>query len=237
MSDILAYENKMSIDELRREVRECWNRETMLAKALRDPPEMVDPWLLPFLSRGSKWPNDNRLGKLLQREMGLDAIPPKSECECGAGVWYRIRQGLLAPHPEQLPHQRPGVGPLELLRSEDVRTQAVLTRAVAQIGSALHDHRLIVVADQQGNYSIDRLYVDRPMKDETICHFLRVYIAERARQNRPVTVIRITDEDARKLAGELAELQFDRPIGQAEIYARLIAGQARLWDLPVTVCA
>lgn len=104
MSEIEPYENRLSIEELRREVRECWDREQMLAEALRDAPEMPHPWLLLFLSRAAKWPEDNNIGKMLQRrdKLGLDAIPPKSECEGGAGVWYRIRQGLLMPRPETL---------------------------------------------------------------------------------------------------------------------------------------
>lgn len=101
--DLPPYENTMTIEELRREVRECWDLERALANALRDAPEMPSPWVLLFLSRASKWPEDSNLGKLLQRKFRLDKIPPKSECETGAGVWYRIRQGLLAPRPETLP--------------------------------------------------------------------------------------------------------------------------------------
>lgn len=91
------YENKLSIEELRREVRECWDREQALVEALRDAPEMAPPWILLFLDRAAKYPEDNQIGKRLQREMGLATIPPKCECEGGAGVWHRIRQGLIAP--------------------------------------------------------------------------------------------------------------------------------------------
>ncbi len=102
MSDeIQPYENTLSIEELRREVRECWDREQAIAWALRDLPEMAPPWVLMFLDRAAKWPEDKHLGNLLQRKLGLAAIPPKSECECGAGVWYRIRQGMLAPRPDE----------------------------------------------------------------------------------------------------------------------------------------
>lgn len=103
MSDELQpYENTLSIEELRREVRECWDREHEIANALRDLPEMPPPWILLFFDRASKWPEDNQLGKKLQIKLGLDAIPPKSECETGAGVWYRIRQGMLAPRPDKI---------------------------------------------------------------------------------------------------------------------------------------
>jgi hypothetical protein len=102
MSDIEPYENTLTIEQLRREVRECWDLQMDIAHALRDVPEVPPPWVLMFLSRAAKWPEDNSLGKLMQRKHRLEAIPPKSECEGGAGVWYRIRQGLLAERPEQV---------------------------------------------------------------------------------------------------------------------------------------
>lgn len=95
------YENTLSVEELRREVRECWDREHAIADALRDLPEMAPPWILLFFSRASQWPDDSDLGKKLQRRLGWNAIPPKSECETGAGVWYRIRQGMLQPRPDE----------------------------------------------------------------------------------------------------------------------------------------
>ncbi len=99
---IEPYENQLTIEELRREVRECWDREHAIIEALRGLPEMAPPWILLFFSRASKWPEDSNLGKMLQRKMTLDAIPPKSECETGAGVWYRIRKGMMAPSPESI---------------------------------------------------------------------------------------------------------------------------------------
>jgi hypothetical protein len=95
-------ENRLTLEELRREVRECWDREHAIANALRDLPEVAPPWVLLFFDRASQWPEDSRLGKLMQRKHGLSAIPPKTECETGAGVWYRIRQGLLAPRPDTI---------------------------------------------------------------------------------------------------------------------------------------
>jgi hypothetical protein len=94
--ELEPYENTLTLEELRREVRECWDREQALAVAIRDAAEMPAPWILLYLSRAAKWPEDNDLGKTLQRKMGLDVIPPKSECEGGAGVWHRLRKGLLA---------------------------------------------------------------------------------------------------------------------------------------------
>lgn len=95
------YENTLSIEQLRREVRECWDREQAIVTALRDLPEMAPPWILLFLDRAATYPDDNSLGKKLQRHLKSSAIPFKSECEGGAGVWYRIRQGMAAPRPEE----------------------------------------------------------------------------------------------------------------------------------------
>ena len=50
MAEIEPYENKLSIEELRREVRECWDREHAIANALRDLPEVAPPWILLFFS-------------------------------------------------------------------------------------------------------------------------------------------------------------------------------------------
>lgn len=41
----------------------------------------------------SQWPEDWERGKVMQREFGLDLIPPKTEYECGAGLWDRITNG------------------------------------------------------------------------------------------------------------------------------------------------
>lgn len=91
------YLMSLSVDELRRELEHALEVKYGLLKALRDAPEMPEPFVLLHLDFAAKWPEDNNIGKKLQREMGLDAIPPKSECEGGAGVWSRIRQGLTAP--------------------------------------------------------------------------------------------------------------------------------------------
>lgn len=92
--DFEPYENTLSIDELRREVRWLWDSKRLLMNAIRDKSEMPAPRVLKDLSRAAKWPEDNDLGKTLQRHYRLDIIPPVSECEGGAGVWWRIRTGL-----------------------------------------------------------------------------------------------------------------------------------------------
>lgn len=90
------YENTLSIDDLRREVRRCWDNENALFEALKDLPEVPPPHVLLFIDRASNWAIDSPQGKRMQREYGSAAIPYKSECESGAGFWYRIRQGLLS---------------------------------------------------------------------------------------------------------------------------------------------
>lgn len=96
------YENTLTIEQLRREVRECWDREQAIINALRDLPDVAPPWVCIFLSRAGQWPEDKNLGSLLQRKLSTRVVPPKSECESGAGVWYRIRQGMLMPRPDKI---------------------------------------------------------------------------------------------------------------------------------------
>ena len=56
-------------------------------------PEMPSPQGLILLSRFGKWPEDLNRGKRIQREHGLALVPPKTECELGAGFWDRITEG------------------------------------------------------------------------------------------------------------------------------------------------
>lgn len=88
------YENTLSLEELRREIRFEWNQKHALIKALRDLPEVPPVIVQRLLSSAAKWPDDNNIGKRLQREHGSEAIPYKSEYESGAGLWHRIRRGL-----------------------------------------------------------------------------------------------------------------------------------------------
>jgi len=89
------YENKLSIEELRKELRYALDVQYGILNAIRDIPEMPPPFVLLHLgSSASKYPEDKDKGKELQRKYGLEIIPPKSECEWGAGVWYRMLNGL-----------------------------------------------------------------------------------------------------------------------------------------------
>lgn len=92
------YENTLSVEELRRELHYYKDAYYGVLRALRDLPEMPPPFVLLHLNTAAKYPEDWERGKRLQREYGLDAIPPKSECEKGAGLWDRIRSGMIAPH-------------------------------------------------------------------------------------------------------------------------------------------
>lgn len=106
------YVESLSIEELRREFvyfAETWYA---LMDALREQPEVPPPWLLNRLggSQAAKWPEDHEKGKELQRV--YDDLPPgdpsgqvrarrydipfRTECEGGAGLWWRIRRGLRA---------------------------------------------------------------------------------------------------------------------------------------------
>lgn len=98
MSDDMdePYENTLSQEELRHEVRRLRDTEHALVRALRDLREVPEYRVLLLLDRAAKWPDDNNVGKLMQREFGLVAIPPKSEAESGAGLWSHIRAGILA---------------------------------------------------------------------------------------------------------------------------------------------
>lgn len=93
MSEGVEY--RMGVDELRRELRQAWDDHYALLDALRDLPEIPSSRVLHILSHAAKWPEDHNAGKIIQREVGLNAIPPVSECEGGAGVWQRLRAAAI----------------------------------------------------------------------------------------------------------------------------------------------
>ncbi len=74
-----------------------WTRRYFkLIRALKDWPRLPPPDVLKWLSSAGTWPDDRNRGAAMQRELGLDIIPPKSECEQGAGFWDRITGGKWA---------------------------------------------------------------------------------------------------------------------------------------------
>lgn len=89
-----TYLNSLSVEALRSELRYALEVQYGILFALRDVPEMPSPFVLLHLGTVAKWPEDKDRGKKLQRELGLDAIPPKSECESGAGLWSIIRDAI-----------------------------------------------------------------------------------------------------------------------------------------------
>lgn len=95
MSKIEPAENNYTIEELRHEVRRCWDTQFELVKALRDLPEIPHWRVLDLLDRAGKFPDDWEAGKRLQSKHGLKAIPPRAEYEQGAGFWERLRAGLV----------------------------------------------------------------------------------------------------------------------------------------------
>ncbi len=61
-----------------------------LLDALRDLPDLPPPLILTVLSHAAKFPGDWNEGKRIQRERGLEVVPPVTECEMGAGFWHRV---------------------------------------------------------------------------------------------------------------------------------------------------
>jgi hypothetical protein len=74
------------IDSLRRDVK-------LFRGVFKNAPDMPEPLALQRIGRFAKWPEDNERGKRVQNEIGLERVPPKSECESGAGLWDRITGG------------------------------------------------------------------------------------------------------------------------------------------------
>lgn len=90
------YVNSLSVDELRRELTRALEVQYGILFALRDLPEFPSAFILKELSTSARYPDDSNRGKELQREHGSSVIPFNHECEMGAGLWERIRNGLSA---------------------------------------------------------------------------------------------------------------------------------------------
>lgn len=74
------------IDSLRADLR-------LFRDVFRNAPNMPEPIALNRIGRFAKWPEDNERGKAIQREIGHERVPFRSECESGAGLWDRITGG------------------------------------------------------------------------------------------------------------------------------------------------
>jgi hypothetical protein len=78
------------VAELQQENEYLIDKLYPLLDALRDLPELPPPRVLLTLSHAADFSKDWDTGKRIQREKGLCAVPPKTECEEGAGWWHRV---------------------------------------------------------------------------------------------------------------------------------------------------
>lgn len=84
------YINSLSVDQLRRELTLALEQIYGFSRALKDLPEIPSHIVLYMLTSPAMGMHGTQLGdrgKELQREHGLDAIPPKCEYEYAAGLW------------------------------------------------------------------------------------------------------------------------------------------------------
>lgn len=58
--------------------------------------ELPAPHVLGTLGSFARYPQDWEAGKLLQRELGSEAVPYKHESEMGAGFWVRLNRSTQA---------------------------------------------------------------------------------------------------------------------------------------------
>lgn len=88
------YIERRDREELAREL--TWELERIFAlrEAFKELPEVAPVEALHLLNEFSTYPRDWERGKQMQRQFGLDKIPPNSECESGAGLWALIREAL-----------------------------------------------------------------------------------------------------------------------------------------------
>lgn len=92
-----AYENRMSIVELRREVRRLWDREEQFNLDLLDLPVVPSRETMRAIEHAAMsthWPDVGAIGKRMQRDG--KAIPPTCESENAAGLWSIIRGAILS---------------------------------------------------------------------------------------------------------------------------------------------
>jgi len=99
------YENTLSIDELRKEVRHCWNMQRAFTEALAELPDVPDHLALRLLVdvRGG-FPEMWEIGKNEQRKHPWGTVPSKTEYEIAQGFWSIIRDAFRArahPAPSQ----------------------------------------------------------------------------------------------------------------------------------------
>lgn len=99
-------EHRMSIEDLRTEVRQLWNEQVALADALNSLPETLsDDALMALIHATSIGHHMNlwQAGKAEQNRLGLSVVGPNSETETAYGLWSVIRPALLAARPTTPP--------------------------------------------------------------------------------------------------------------------------------------
>lgn len=91
------YEDTLSLEELRREVRTLWDREHALTSDLRDLPEIPSIETMRTLTgagMATRSPDVHSIGCKMRRTH--KNIPYKTEFECAVGLWSLMREGILA---------------------------------------------------------------------------------------------------------------------------------------------
>jgi len=119
---------------------------------------------------------------------------------------------------------------------EEAAVERAVHRAVSQIGNALKDYGLYIACDPDGNFCIQRLPADFHAKYERASERLRRMVIERIQQDEvPPGELRISDEAAKTLSEDLADLQLNPSATPAEIYQGMLTGKSRFMDIPITV--
>jgi hypothetical protein len=99
VADIEPYENTLSLDELRREVRDAWNQSHALNNALLELPEVPPIDAIRAITHAGM--NSRNIGawergKEIQRKHEWGVVPSKTEYECAVGLWSVIREAIIA---------------------------------------------------------------------------------------------------------------------------------------------
>lgn len=103
----MNFEDQMSIEDLRREVREQWDQHRQFMHDLAELPDVPDYLTLRHLAHfGGGFPDMWEIGKAEQREH-RGKVPYKTEYEIAQGLWSLIRNALRA-HAATLAEEKEG---------------------------------------------------------------------------------------------------------------------------------
>ncbi|MGR3525044.1 MAG: hypothetical protein ACU0CT_03480 [Paracoccaceae bacterium] len=84
-------DKEMTLEECHAMIDRLRERLRAIKKGLTSK-EIPEPYILMELGHYAEWPADWERGKALQRDLGSEAIPYKTECESGAGLWARLNR-------------------------------------------------------------------------------------------------------------------------------------------------